>query len=72
MEHRPSLGLPSSLKSYDVTRRRDGELREESHEVSGKPDDDDGFVALAQLEMQQVALGSPSQSLGEDAQAETA
>src|SRR5436189_3818195 len=35
-----------------------------------KPDDDDGFAALAQLESQRVALGLPPQSLGEDAQAE--
>jgi hypothetical protein len=38
----------------------------------GKPDDDDGFTALAQLESRRVALESPPQSLGEDAQAETA
>ena len=42
-----------------------------SHSISGKPDDDDGFAALAQLESRRVALGSPSQSLGEDAQAES-
>jgi hypothetical protein len=33
---------------------------------------DDEFAALAQLESRRVALGSPQQSLGEDAQAETA
>src|SRR5437016_1219828 len=31
----------------------------EVEEVSGKPDDDDGFAALAQLESQGVALESP-------------
>lgn len=34
--------------------------------ISGKHHDDDGFAALAQLESQGVALGSPQQSLGED------
>jgi hypothetical protein len=50
IEHPPSPRLPSSLKSYDAARRRDRKLREEKSWVSGKPDDDDGFAALAQLE----------------------
>lgn len=38
--------------------------------ISGRHQHDDGFAALAQLESQRVALGSPPQSLGEDAQTE--
>ena len=49
-----------------------GNCAKKSHGFSGEPDDDDGFTALAQLESRWVALGSPPQSLGEDAQAETA
>src|SRR5436190_22537970 len=37
-------------ESYDVARRRGRGLREENSWVSSKPDDDDGFAALAQLE----------------------
>src|SRR5206468_6754708 len=54
--------------------RRDGVTwycAQKSHGVRGKPDDDDGFTALAQLKSRRVALGSPPQSLGEDAQAES-
>ena len=49
-----------------------GKCAKKSHGVSDKPYDDDRFATLAQLEIQRlrVALGSPSQSLGEDAQAE--
>ena len=39
--------------------------------ISDKPYDDDRFATLAQLEIQRVALGSPSQSLGEDDHAES-
>ena len=35
---------------------------------SGEPHKDDGSPAPAQLEIQRVALGSPPQSLGENAQ----
>lgn len=45
-------------------------MRRGKHGISGKPHDRDGFAALAQLEIQAVALGSPPQSLGEDAQVE--
>jgi hypothetical protein len=47
---RSFAGLPSSLKSYDVARRWDRELLEENHGVRGKPHDNGGFAALAQLE----------------------
>jgi len=51
MEHPSSSKLPSSLKSYDLGRRRDRELGEEkSLGISGQPDDDEGFASLAQLE----------------------
>ena len=46
--HYPKRRLPP--KSYDVARRRDMVLRAESHGVRGKPEDDDGFTALAQLQ----------------------
>jgi len=58
MEHSPSPRLPSSLKRYAVARRRDRELREEKSWTSGKPDDDDGFAALAQLESAQKGFAS--------------
>ena len=44
--------LDSHVFEYSSA-RRDGEpgnCAKKSHEVSGKPDDDDGFAALAQLE----------------------
>jgi hypothetical protein len=40
--------------------------------LENSPHDVDGFTVLAQLEIQGVALGSPPQSGGEDAHAETA
>src|SRR6476659_7671088 len=49
-----------------------GNCAKKSHGISGKPDDDAGFAALAHLESRRVALGSPPQSLGKDAQTETA
>ena len=72
IEHPLSPRLPSSLKAATWRDGGTGNCAKKSHGVSDKSDDDDGFAALAQLESRRVALGSPPQSLGEDAQAETA
>src|SRR3989440_12437311 len=66
------IALSQTFRAHS-TPRRDGGIwycAQISHVGSGKPDDEGGFAALAQLEPRQVALGSPPQSLGEDAQAE--
>ena len=72
MEHQSSPGLPSSLKSYDVARRRDRELREEkSWSAVSLTMMTDSLHSHNSNHGGGVAPRSPQQSRGEDADAES-